>query len=222
MKKALIIFAKQPFPGLVKTRLTPPLSPDQAAELYRCMLGDTLAKVAELPATDRLLFYEEHQGAAAYFRQTATGCRLYPQWGDDLGGRMANAFGLAFAEGYQTAVIIGTDSPDLPLSFIAAAFRKLEQTRVEAVYGPSEDGGYYLLGLKQVYTELFRDIPWGSDGVLEKSLARAVGAGILTELLPSWYDVDTATDLQRPGLLDEGNGAPLTRQFLKSRLKAEG
>ncbi len=186
------------------------------------MLGDTLAKVAELPATDRLLFYEEQPGAADYFRQTAAGCRLFQQREDDLGGRMANAFGLAFAEGYQAAVIIGTDSPDLPLSFIAAAFRKLEQTSVDAVYGPSEDGGYYLLGLKRFYDELFRDIPWSSDGVLEKSLARAVGAGIRTDLLPSWYDVDTAADLQRPELLDEGNDATLTREFVKNRLKAKG
>ncbi len=222
MNNALIIFAKQPLPGLVKTRLTPPLSPDQATELYRCMLGDTLAKVAELPATDRLLMYEEQLGAAAYFQQTAAGCRLYPQRGDDLGDRMANAFGLAFADGYQAAVIIGTDSPDLPLSFIEAAFRELEQSSVDAVYGPSEDGGYYLLGLKRVYAELFRDIPWSSDGVLEKSLARAERAGIRTTLLPSWYDVDTAADLQRPELLNEGNGAPLTREFVKNRLKAEG
>ncbi len=219
------MFAKQPLPGRVKTRLTPPLSPDQAAELYRCMLDDTLAKVAELPDTVRLLMYEEQPGAADYFRQTATGCRLHPQCGDDLGERMANAFGLAFAKGYQAAVIIGTDSPDLPLSLIVAAFRKLEQTDIDAVYGPSEDGGYYLLGLKRVYAELFRDIPWSSVGVLEKSLARAERTGIQTELLPPWYDVDTAADLQRPELLDEGNGAPLTRQFIKKqtgRLKAEG
>jgi rSAM/selenodomain-associated transferase 1 len=181
------------------------------------MLGDTLTKMAKLPATDRLLFYEEQQGAAAYFRQTAAGCRLYPQQGDNLGGRMANAFGLAFAEGYRAAVIIGTDSPDLPLPFIETAFRKLAQTGVEAIYGPSEDGGYYLLGLKRMYAELFRDIPWSSDGVLEKSLTRAERAGIRTELLPSWYDVDTAADLQRPELLIEGNGAPLTRRFIKNR-----
>lgn len=222
LKKALIIFARKPAPGRVKTRLTPLLTEESAAELYRCMLLDTLAKVGELAAVDKLLFYEDEDGAALYFREIAGGLRIFPQEGAGLGERMEGSFRKAFALGYGTAAIIGTDSPDLPPAFVEEAFHRLDTHAAEAVLGPTDDGGYYLLAMNRLHGALFRDIPWSSGEVLRESLERAAEAGISVALLPRWYDVDTVDDLKREELLNEGSGAPLTREFIKSRLKAEG
>ncbi|KAF0220337.1 MAG: hypothetical protein FD174_1238 [Geobacteraceae bacterium] len=220
MKNVLIIFAKRPTPGRVKTRLAATLSAEDAAELYRCMLFDTLAKAKELAGPDKLVFYEPAAGAAAYFKGIAAGMETCPQEGNDLGKRMENAFKRTLEMGYEAAVIIGTDSPDLPSSFIEEAFAMLESRDIDAVFGPSEDGGYYLIAMKRLQGELFKGIPWSSGAVLEKSLEKAAEAGIRVSLLPRWYDVDTFEDLQRPELLEEANGAPLTREFLTSRLGA--
>ena len=111
---------------------------------------------------------------------------------------------------------IGTDAPDLPLPFISEAFLRLEEG-IDAVFGPAEDGGYYLVALRGESRGLFRGIPWSTPQVLAASRQRAREAGLLTALLPPWYDVDGYADLFRPGLLDPGNDAPLTRGFLANR-----
>lgn len=215
LKKALLIFAKKPHPGKVKTRLVPPLSSKQAAELYDCMMGDILAKVANCPfLAGRFLFYEEADRAREYFVGRTQGMTCLPQRGIDLGEKMAEAFRAVFAQGYGAAVVIGTDAPDLPVNFIEMAFRRLEGSDCEAVYGPCNDGGYYLLGMRKLHSQLFRDVPWSTSAVLEVSLQKAREAGIAFSLLPPWHDVDTATDLERPELFDEGNGALLTRKYL--------
>jgi glycosyltransferase A (GT-A) superfamily protein (DUF2064 family) len=135
---------------------------------------------------------------------------------------MAHAFGELFTAGYGEVAIIGTDLPDLPIGFIEESYRRLAMDGADAVFGPSEDGGYYLLAMRELHGGLFREIPWSSGEVLELSLERGKRAGLNISLLPVWHDVDTAADLDRPELLDEGNGAPLTREFLINRLKAEG
>lgn len=216
MKQALIIFARQPIPGRVKTRLTPPLSHEQGARLYDCMLRDILARTRELAGVDRLLFHAADPDAGEYFRRTAPGVPLFPQEGNDLGERMVAAFETAFAMGYSRVAIIGSDSPDLPLAFITAAFVELAQGMHDVVFGPTEDGGYYLVAMTRMERALFRGIAWGSGTVLEESLQRAEGAGRRVTLLPGWYDVDTATDLDRSELRDKANNAPLTREFIRS------
>jgi len=219
-RNALIIFAKRPAPGRVKTRLSPPLSLEEAAELYRCMLEDILEKVSALSGVDRHIFYEPGESAAAFFEQAAPGMTSTPQQGEDMGERMSNAFAEMFDAGYEQAAVIGTDIPDIPLEFVAEAFDRLESNEVNAVFGPSEDGGYYLLAMRKLHAELFRGIRWSSGEVLEKSLERAKEAGIGVSLLPVWHDVDTAEDLKRPELLDEGNGAPRTREFINPSTSA--
>lgn len=221
LKKALLIFAKRPLPGKVKTRLVPPLSPEQAADLYRCMLGDVMAMAANFPGLSLYLFYEDMEDAREYFAGIAPGIASFPQRGKDLGERMAEAFRLVFAMGHGAAVIIGTDAPDLPPAYIKEAFSRLENGKSMAVFGPCEDGGYYLLGITQLRHALFRDLPWSSGTVLQESLKRAEEAGIEVSLLPIWHDVDTAADLERPELLAEDNGAVLTRKFIANRLKAK-
>jgi glycosyltransferase A (GT-A) superfamily protein (DUF2064 family) len=130
---------------------------------------------------------------------------------------MEQTFRDLFAAGYAEVALIGSDSPDLPAAHLEEAFARLGEADV--VYGPSADGGYYLIALRRVYPELFRDIVWSSGTELLVSLERAAAAGLSVFLLPEWYDVDTAADLARPGLVAEGNGAPRTRAFLLDRAK---
>jgi uncharacterized protein len=209
MNDVLGVFAKSPLPGKVKTRLTPALSPEEGAELYRCMLLDTIARVRTLPF-DTVVFYE---GNEDFFREAAPGLRLIPQLGGGLGERLEGAFAALGSLGYRARVVIGSDAPDLPLTFIEEAFHLLEGGS-DAVFGPAEDGGYYLVGLSGAPGDLFRDIPWSSPQVLATSRQRAREAGLVTALLSPWYDVDSYQDLLRPGLLAMENGAPLTRGFL--------
>jgi rSAM/selenodomain-associated transferase 1 len=214
MKKALLIFAKQPQPGTVKTRLIPALSPQDAATLYNCMMTDTLAKMESLQGVDKLLFFAEEPGASAFFHEFFPGMQIRPQTGKDLGERMEAAFHAAYSMGYRAAVVIGTDSPDLPVAFIEEAFRILDERRAEAVFGPSEDGGYYLLALRRPHNELFHGIHWSTGEVLRQSLEKAECLGLTVAKLPIWHDIDTVEDLARPEMLDVSNCAPLTRQFL--------
>ncbi len=211
---ALLIFARRPIPGRVKTRLSPPLSPEEAAELYRCMLLDILDRTSPLPGIDRLLFYVDEEGAEAYFRGVAPGCRLVPQAEGDLGARMAGAFRHVFAAGYGRAAVIGSDSPDLPLLFVTEALERLA-AGADAVYVPSDDGGYCLLALRELHGVLFGGIAWSTAEVMGASLARGEEAALRVELLPEWYDLDTIADLHRPELTDAGNGAERTRRFLR-------
>lgn len=212
MKRAIAIFAKTPLPGLVKTRLTPPLSLEQGADLYRCMLLDTVARVQSI-AIDTFIFYD---GNETFFREAAPGVPLIPQHAADLGVRLETAFTALSSLGYGARVVIGTDAPDLPLSFIEKAFHVLEAGRAgsDVVFGPAEDGGYYLIGLSGGHGGVFRDIPWSGPHVLETSLERARESGLVSAQLPPWYDVDCYSDLFRPGLSDPLNGAPLTRHFI--------
>lgn len=214
MSKALIIFAKRPSPGRVKTRLAPHLGPEDAAELYRCMLLDILAKTGHMTDVDKFLFYEQGAGAAEYFTETVSGGFICPQVGEGMGERLETAFDHVFRLGYGEVAVIGTDSPDLPVSFVERAFDLLRFPDVDAVFGPAVDGGYYLVAMARLHRELFRDIPWSTGKVLQRSLSKAAGAGVATALLPLWHDVDTAADLLRPELVDPDNGAPLTREFI--------
>jgi uncharacterized protein len=211
MKHALAIFAKTPRPGLVKTRLTPPLSPEHGADLYRCMLLATVRRVQTL-GIDTFIFYD---GDGGFFRETVPEASILPQEGDDLGTRLERAFSKLSDMGYQARTVIGTDAPDLPLSFITEAF-SLMNSGSDAVFGPAEDGGYYLVALSGSYGTIFRDIPWSGPEVLETSLARAQASALQAALLPAWYDVDGYEDLYRPGLSDPGNDAPLTRSFISN------
>lgn len=209
MNRALAIFAKTPLPGRVKTRLSPPLSPRQGADLYRCMLLDTIERAAGLQV-DTVLF---HEGSEHFFREAAPGAILVHQSSGGLGLRLEHAFDTLAALGYGPRIVIGSDAPDLPVAFAEEAFRALEQGH-DAVLGPAEDGGYYLVGVRGGYGSLFADIPWSTEQVLQVSLARAAASGLSALQLPPWYDVDSYRDLFRPGLLDPHNGAAYTRAFI--------
>ncbi|QEM66961.1 glycosyltransferase [Geobacter sp. FeAm09] len=196
MTRGLIIFAREPLVGTVKTRLAQGLGSHRlATELYAAMLADVLAAAATLDDTRLLLFWALKNGAipAVPVPPRAT---MFEQQGHDLGARMANAFETAFASGCETCCIIGSDAPDLPLEYIRRAFALLERAEAEVVFGPAEDGGYYLLGLRRFQRQLFEDIVWSSAEVLQTSQERARFCGLRTALLPPWRDIDTCEDLE--------------------------
>ncbi|HZV80754.1 MAG TPA: TIGR04282 family arsenosugar biosynthesis glycosyltransferase [Geobacteraceae bacterium] len=212
--RALIIFAKQPLPGRVKTRLSPHLPAEAAAEFYRCMLEDTVARAMSLSQVQVFLYYQDDAGAGEYFAALAPRVETLPQRGADLGERMADAFADQFRQGTDRVAIIGSDSPDLPGEYILQAFDLLDGGN-DVVFGPAEDGGYYLLAMGKLWKELFTGLPWSSPELLSSSLKRAGQGDLKAALLPKWYDMDTCADLVRAMGRGGTPSAPLTDAFLR-------
>ena len=194
MKKGLIVFAREPVPGLVKTRLATALGNQAAADLYEIMLQDVLNGCRKLDVIDTVVFWECADERVPHLAEKYR-CSSRRQISGELGQRMQEAFEEMFAEGCDICCIIGSDAPDLPLSYILEAYRLLEEERTDVVFGPASDGGYYLLGLCRMVPQLFSNVPWSSATVLEASLAAARHSGSTTALLPEWQDIDTVEDL---------------------------
>ncbi len=197
---ALIIFAKAPIPGQVKTRLCPPLTPDEAATLHGSFVLDTLERSKAAVATlklplDRFLACAP-SSALVFFKimEERQGVKLIDQVGDDLGARMNQAFETMFGLGYKRALIVGTDVPTLPLDQYQQALALLETN--DLVLGPALDGGYYLIGLKGTAPDLFTGIPWSTDQVLSLTQEKATKIGLKTALISPWRDIDTLDDVQ--------------------------
>ncbi|MCX7790562.1 MAG: TIGR04282 family arsenosugar biosynthesis glycosyltransferase [Chloroflexaceae bacterium] len=205
MRQTLLIFAKQPVAGRTKTRLCPPLSHAAAAELYACFLRDTLALARQVPASSRVIVYQPEE-AAGYFAALAPDFALLPQQGADLGERMDRCFTTVLGAGPGAAVLIGSDIPTLPVAHVNRAFALLGEH--DLVLGPSDDGGYYLIGMRRPHPRLLREVAMSTPEVLRDTLAIAAELGLRAALLPGWYDVDTPADLGR--LRAELSAAPLT------------
>jgi hypothetical protein len=213
IRPVLALFAKAPVAGLVKTRLCPPLSHQEAAELYRAMLLDILDQHTAGPKRELELWYAP-EGARGWFEANAPGgYRLRAQQGEGLGPRMAALF-RAHAGGRAPVVLRGTDSPSLPLARVEAAFDSLE--RADLVLGPDLDGGYNLIGLRGSPEELF-EIPFSTARVLQETLSRARALGLRVELLPPHYDVDVASDLVRLRRDLDPRATPRTLRWLAAR-----
>ncbi len=193
---ALIIFAKSPVPGLVKTRLCPPLAPDEAATLHGSLVLDTLERTRHLQGVDRFLACAPSKQHP--FFQTLGARQQIELWeqipDEDLGKRMDDAFGAAFGRKYTYALMVGSDLPTIDGETIQQAVRALAEHDV--VIGPSVDGGYYLIGLKQPTPELFSNIPWSTDQVSLLTQQIANHLGLSMKLLPQQRDLDTIEDLQ--------------------------
>jgi len=190
--KKLGIFVKIPVPGEVKTRLVPPLSPEEACELYRAFLADLFTRISKLKKISGTVFYSGADPAAIE-GMVPPRYRLMPQTGDTLGERLQNAFEALLEDEGSSACVIGSDSPDIPLAYLKRAFLKLK--RKDIVLGPAADGGYYLIALKKIIPELFRDIDWGTDTVFGATLRKVDAGGLSSALLPLWYDVDDVKSL---------------------------
>ena len=211
----LLVVAKQPAPGQTKTRLCPPLTHAQAAELYDCFLRDTLAIMREVPDVCCVIGYlpEDAQG---YFRQLAPDMELSPQRGASLGERLDHILTETLLGGSQRAVVMDSDSPTLPAAYLSQAFEDLADADV--ILGPTQDGGYYLIGMKQPQPHLLRLVQMSTPHVLADTLALAESSGLTVSLLPTWYDVDTIGDLHKlngeiAGLSANGSAAA-TRRWL--------
>ena len=197
---ALVVFAKAPIPGQVKTRLCPPLTSDEAAAVHGSFVLDTLertrAAVSKFRlAVDRYLACAP-SSALVFFKvmEERQAVRLLDQEGEELGTRMNRVFETLFARGYGRVVIVGTDVPSLPLESYQQAWQLLD--RYDVVLGPALDGGYYVVGLKKAAPALFQDIPWSTDRVLTLTKEKAAGLGLDVGLLREWRDVDTIDDLK--------------------------
>lgn len=203
MKKGLIVFAREPLPGKVKTRLAASLGNEVSAEIYEGMVREVLQAAYQLNDVDTVVYWAAKKESLPLLAEQYQCCSRL-QKGVDLGQRMQAAFEEMFSGGYAACCIIGSDAPDLPVAYIKDAYRLLDEQNTDVVLGPSRDGGYYLLGMKQVIPQLFTTIAWSSSVVLEQSLAAAMKAGLSTTLLPEWQDIDTVDDLQAYYVRNQG------------------
>lgn len=184
------LFVRAPLAGSVKTRLVPPLTPEEACTLYLAFLQDFTEKIKRTRFRPTVFV---SGGRSPELPMFPAGWPRVDQVGESLGDRLAAAFDVLLAAPGSRAVIVGSDSPDLPLVHVKRAFRLLKHRDV--VLGPAVDGGYYLVGLRAAAPGLFRAIPWGSAGVLEATVRAVADAGLSLALTPPWYDVDDAASL---------------------------
>jgi rSAM/selenodomain-associated transferase 1 len=243
---ALAVMTKAPQAGRVKTRLVPPLTPQEAAELNKCFLRDTAAVISSAcrrsvsDAGNRYepnaLHSEAATAACAIAVYTPVGAEsayndilpadfsLLPQRGDKFGERLYFAVEDLFKCGFASVCLIDSDSPTVPAENFAKAVELLSTTENLVVLGPSDDGGYYLIGVKRPHRQLFEQIDWSTERVLNQTIQRATEIGLEYKLLPSGYDVDDDASLRRLSnelLADTTSAdvAPHTRELLASFVK---
>jgi len=212
MDTALLVFAKVPRPGSVKTRLTPTLSPTEAARLYTAFLRDTLRHVVQLEADVRLYLAPPlpKDGLDA----VPSGVSVHEQEGDELGDRLRQAFRKTFQQGFERVLVTGSDHPTLPSSFFRQAVYAV-QNRDSLCIGPTNDGGYYLLGMSTFYPQVFDEMSYSHAQVFADTLTRTERTGADITVLPEWYDVDRPPDLDRlqADLAKRPEAAPNTRRI---------
>jgi rSAM/selenodomain-associated transferase 1 len=194
-KLLLVVVAKAPVPGEVKTRLVPQFSYEEAAGLYRRFLQDRMMTMKALKGLDLAIAYTPADAGDMFVPFSQNGIGLFPQKGGDLGERLNNIFLDKLAGGYNAVSIIDSDTPDLPPWIIQESFRRLLSGQFDVVLGPCHDGGYYLIGMRKPHPDLFEDIPWSTETVLSDTLERAGKRGVKTDLLLQWNDLDTFEDL---------------------------
>jgi rSAM/selenodomain-associated transferase 1 len=224
VKEALVIMAKAPREGEVKTRLFGALSPEDAKQLYIAFLSDTFALMEEVmderDALSLALCYTPAGEEEAFEEVEREGSLMFAQRGGELGERLRNCFADLFEMGFDSVIVLGADSPTVPGELIYDAFDCLENEE-DVVLGPTADGGYYLLGMRAPHAPLFDGIPWSTGEVFAATKQRAAAAGLHLVELPEWYDVDTPEDLDRlkQELRETREGARVTRRFLKELAK---
>lgn len=237
---ALAVMAKAPRAGKVKTRLQPPLTAEEAAALNVCFLRDTAENIANVC---RELSGSGKSGAAGMVCYTPVGDEsafdgllperfaLIAQRGDGFGERLLAATEDILSCGFEAVCLIDSDSPTLPSSALRRAVEELLRPGDRVVIGGSEDGGYYLIGLKRAHAQVFERIAWSTESVYAETVERLRMAGLDLVELPKWYDVDDAATLavlerellleERPAFVTvEGHDARWTREFLAERMRS--
>ena len=210
MKNALICFTRVPRPGLTKTRLLPVLKPEQCAGLHWAFLRD-LARVYEAVDAHLFVAYTPDEGWESLKPVFPTARGFFPQEGADLGQKMYNAIARVLGLGYDAVVLTGADLPLLEPRHLLGGFAALENA--DLAMGPTSDGGYYLIGMKQPRREVFAISGYGGNSVYERTVAAAKNAGLSVAAAPVCDDVDTPEDLRR--LAAQCAPDSFTGQFLK-------
>lgn len=245
---AIAVMVKTPRAGAVKTRLVPPLTHDEAAALSACFLRDTAANVAGVKLDEcgvrGIAVYTPIGAESEFHKLLPDNFVMIAQRGESLTERLGYATEDLLAAGYESLCLIGADSPTLPSAVLAQAMNALARPGDRVVLGPSDDGGYYLIGLKRVHWRMFEDIEWSTPNVFRQTVERAAEIKLEVVTLPVWYDVDDAATLVQ--LCDEifpparsrvgggdvversaprnlvGYDAPHTRRFLAEVFGTEG
>jgi hypothetical protein len=225
---ALAIMTKAPRAGTVKTRLQPPLTPAEAAELNICFLHDI---------ADAILEVGEHAKGVGVFTPPGSEKEyegvlpshfdLIPQRGDGFGERLTNAADDLLHLGFESCCLINSDSPTATVEAFREAEAQLQDADDRIVLGPSDDGGYYLIGMRKLNRHLFEEIDWSTERVFAQTDERAREVGLNVHVLPKFYDVDDGATLRR--LCEEllrgnsrGDIAPVTTKFLAELIAREG
>jgi len=229
---ALAVMTKAPQAGKVKTRLVPPLTPDEAAALNICFLRDTTAAIAATQAACGACgvgCYTPVGSEGAYQGILPDEFMLVPQRGTTFGERLTCAAEDILTAGFSPVCLIDSDSPTLPPEAYAQAVAALAKPGDRIVLGPTDDGGYYLIGLKKAHRRVFENVDWSTERVFAQTLQRAQEENLEVHLLPLWYDVDDRATLRRlcHELLDNDNtsngfAAPETRRYLIDLMAKKG
>ncbi len=191
-RHALIIIAKYPEQGLVKTRLKGFLTDRKILALYTYLLEHTIEKLRAIPGVDTYIAYAP-ENAEEYFLRF--GLSLIGLSSCDLGLNMSHSFNAVFKRGYQRAALVGADIPDLSASIVLQAFEQL--TDHDLVYGPAEDGGYYLVGMNTMITAVFENVPWSSEHTLRISQDQAEKSGYTVGYTQTLGDIDKIEDVEK-------------------------
>jgi rSAM/selenodomain-associated transferase 1 len=234
----LALMTKAPRPGTVKTRLVPPLTNEEAAQLNRCFLHDTAAVISVCcsgltalksgpPMAYGIAVYTPVGAESDYGEILPVDFSLLPQRGENFGQRLYFAAEDLFKSGFKAVCLIDSDSPTVSPENFASAIKLLSLPGDRIVLGPCDDGGYYLIGLKRLHREVFERIDWSTERVFEQTRQRAIQNGVRVDELPLGFDVDDRATLHRlcDELLGENarNGvAPRTQEFLRELIARNG
>lgn len=205
MRPVIMVFAKAPAPGHVKTRLIPPLTPESAARLYDAFVRDTIESLQALTEVCDLELHTDIECDA--WRDLAITRRM--QYEGNLGLKMFKALSTALADGRPTAFIVGSDAPDLPVDHL----RRLMSLGGDVVLGPAEDGGYWAIGARRLHSEMFGGVRWSTGDALADSVRACAACGLSSSLGPTWFDIDSAADLAR--LLQSDSAPRHTKRALE-------
>jgi len=224
---AVGIMCKTPSPGQSKTRLSPPLQPDECAELSACFIRDLSRTIDALAGRGDVTGYAVYTPVGsedALRRLLPASFRLMPQIEGELGARLIRATADLLDAGHRAVILVGSDSPTLPQTILSGAVDAVVAGD-NVVLSPALDGGYTLVGLSRSHRRVFEDIPWSTDAVYRLTLERAREIALAVVEVPGWYDVDDEAsrllleqelDGRRPEFV-AGAEAPATRKFLASR-----
>ena len=235
-KCAIGIMIKAPRAGLSKTRLSPPLSQEEAATISRCFLKDRIAAIDALSQKDPVIvgiaIYTPVGSESVFAELLPRSFKIIAQREGGLGTRLLGATEDLFSVGFSAVCLIDSDSPTLPFHYLRDLSTLLKEPKDQMVIGPSLDGGYYALGLRRAHTRLFEDITWSTDRVYSETVERSKEINLPAITLPAWYDVDDHPSLNRllcelfpertVEAVPQGSPALHTKEFLRQILAREG